>query len=255
MSKLTPTGKFWLTYFLFLFLVAMSGISWADPSATSQSASGAQSGAASQAGAAGIVINEAPGVAGAGERIGAFATKTSVDFGTTNVDASDFKDRAPGVFAAGVTAGGSNPCVVSIGGGLSVPGGGINFANAYNDGECNIRETLRLVAAISTAAKIGDPVEKGNQILLREIACQSVTMWDAFERTYNVTNDQRYFCENERPENKGRFIAGRIRHAASGGSRDIAYDLDGGNPVKHKVVSSMLSQGYEDDAWAMLMED
>jgi len=250
MSKLTPTGKFWLTYFLFLFLVAMSGISWADPSATSQSASGAQSGAASQAGAAGIIINEGASAAGAGERVGAFGTK--VDFGTTNVDASNLKDRAPGVFAAGVTAGGSNPCVVSIGGGLSVPGGGINFANAYNDGECNVRETLRLVAAISNSA------ESGNQILLREISCQSVTMWDAFERTYNSTGDQRYFCENDRPENKNRFIAGRTHHKARGSARTVAdsgYDLDGGNPVKAKVVSSMLSQGYEDDAWAMLMTD
>ena len=228
MSKITPAGKFWLSYFLFLFLIAMSGISWADPTASSGSLSGANAQTQSSSGAIGFIDQ---------------STNTSV------VEAANLKDRAPGVFAAGVTAGGSNPCVVSIGGGLSVPGGGINFANAYNDGECNVRETLRLMAAISSSA------EAGNQILLREISCQSVTIWDAFERTFNKTNDERYFCENERPENKDRFIAGRIRHAATGGSRNVAYDLDGGNSVKHRVVSSMLSQDLEEDAWSMLMTD
>ncbi|HFB07035.1 MAG TPA: hypothetical protein ENJ92_01180 [Chloroflexi bacterium] len=226
MSKLTPAGKFWLSYFLFLFLIAMSGISWADPAASSGSTSGALSGAQSQAGSIGLI-----------------------DSSVNTVEADDGSRAVRGVFAAGVTAGGSNPCVVSIGGGLSVPGGGINFANAYNDGECNVRETLRLMAAISSSA------EAGNQILLREISCQSVTIWDAFERTFNKTGDERYFCESERPENKDRFIAGRIRHAATGGSRNVAYDLDGGNPVKHRVVSSMLSQDLEEDAWSMLMTD
>ena len=83
-------------------------------------------------------------------------------------------------------------------------------------------------------------------------------MWDAFERTYNSTGDQRYFCENDRPSNKGGFIAGRAHHEARGSARTIAaagYDLDGGNPVKAKVVQSMLGQGLEDDAWAMLMAD
>jgi len=31
--------------------------------------------------------------------------------------------------------------------------------------------------------------------------------------------------------------------------------LDGGNSVKHRVVSSMLSQDLEEDAWSMLMTD
>ena len=226
MSKITPAGKFWLSYFLFLFLIAMSGISWADPAASSGSTSGAQSGAASQAGAIGYINNSK---------------------NDSKVDAVEMGHRAPGVFAAGVTAGGSNPCVVSIGGGISVPGGGINFANAYNDGECNVRETLRLIAAISSSA------ETSNQILLREISCQSVTMWDAFERTYDQTGDNRYFCNNERPDNKDRFIAGRMKHSPR--TQNMAYDLDSGNPVKAKVVSSMLSQDLEEDAWAMLMSD
>ena len=221
MNKLTSAGGFWLSYFLLLCLLPT--VSFGE--VTSDSSSGAISGAASKAGAIGFIDQ-------------------SVN--TSKVDAVEMGHRAPGVFSAGITAGGSNPCVVSIGGGLSVPGGGINFANAYNDGECNVRETLRLMAAISSSA------EASNQVLLREISCQSVTMWDAFERTFNATGDERYFCTNERPEDKGRFIAGRARHAPVS---NVAYDLDGGNPVKHKVVSSMLSRGYEDDAWAMLMEN
>ena len=213
---------------ILLPMMFIASVSFAEPLADSNSSSGSLSGAASQAGAIGFIDQ-------------------SVN--TSTVDAVDMKDRAPGVFSAGVTAGGSNPCVVSIGGGLSVPGGGINFANAYNDGECNVRESLRLMAAISSSA------EAGNQILLREISCQSVTMWDAFERTYNETEDQRYFCSNERPENKDRFIAGRVLHKASNKGRVAKYDLDGGNKVKARVVQSMLSQGYEDDAFAMLMED
>ena len=229
MKSLTSAGRFWSVYFVMLICLGGYSVAQADPAASSGSTSGALSGAQSQAGSIGLI-----------------------DSSVNTVEADDGSRAVRGVFAAGVTAGGSNPCVVSIGGGLSVPGGGINFANAYNDQECNIRETLRLMAAISSSA------EAGNQVLLREISCQSVTMWDAFERTYNATSDERYFCENERPEESKRFIAGRIHHKARGSARSVAdagYDINGNNPVKHAVVSSMLSQGYEDDAWAMLMED
>ena len=224
MNKLTSAGKLWSVYFLFLICLGWGTISYG-AGVSSGSQSGALAGAASQAGAIGMIDQSSS---------------------NTTVDAVEMGHRAPGVFSAGVTAGGSNPCVVSIGGGLSVPGGGINFANAYNDQECNVRETLRLMAAISSSA------ETSNQILLREISCQSVTMWDAFERTYNETGDNRYFCTNERPEESKRFIAGRARHAPVA---SVAYDLDGGNRVKAQVVKSMLGQGYEDDAFAMLMED
>jgi len=209
---------------LFLAFTMFGTISYADPAATAGSTSGALSGAQSQAGSIGYIDN-----------------------GTHTVEASNLKDNAPGVFSAGVTAGGSNPCVVSIGGGLSVPGGGINFANAYNDKGCDIRENLRLMAAISSSAEVS------NQVLLREISCQSVVYWDAFERTYDATGDSRYFCANERPEDNKNFIAGRLKHNPR--TQNMAYDLDGGNSVKHQVVSSMLSQGYEDDAFSMLMED
>ena len=199
----------------FLFLTCLSSISYADTKADAQSGSIA----GSQSGAIGFIDQ---------------SSRTS----NSTVKASDLKDRAPGVFSAGVTAGGSNPCVVSIGGGLSVPGGGINFANAYNDGECNVRETLRLMGALSSSAT------EENQVLLREIACQSVTMWDAFERTYNVTNDPRYFCENERPENKLGFIAARTRHKAKGSTMASTTST-----LSTPVV---LNSGIQQDVWANL---
>lgn len=163
----------------YLFILCLSclllpSISFGD--ITSDSASGSIAGSASQSGSIGYIDN-----------------------GTRTSEAADFGERAPGVFAAGVTAGGSNPCVVSIGGGLSVPGGGLNFANAYNDTECQIRESLRLFAAIT------HPAEGTNQILLREIACQSVVYWDAFYRVYSETHDDTYYCSNERPETEERL--------------------------------------------------
>ena len=97
-------------------------------------------------------------------------------------------------FAAGTTAGGSNPCVVSIGGGGSGSGFGFNFSQAYNDGECQIRESVRLMSAI---VKGDDPQ---NQIFLREVTCQSTIYWDAMERTYAETGDMRFYCDNPRPE-------------------------------------------------------
>lgn len=233
--KLTTAGKFWLSYFLFLGLLLTASTTYAD--VTSQS--GSYSGAASQAGS--------QAVSGQGQG-------QSIDMGSTNVEAANLHDRAPGVFAAGVTAGGTNPCVVSIGAGLSVPGGGLNFANAYNDGECNVRETLRLMAAISSSA------ETGNQILLREIACQSATLWDAFERTYNATGDERYFCGNERPNVDNKFKAARnfytpkpskwVVTPAQNDSMATPYSKQ-----EQNIVRAMLLDGNESDAFAMLMED
>ena len=126
-----------------------------------------------------------------------------IDSSTTNVEADDGSKRVAGVFAAGVTAGGSNPCVVSVGGGVGLSGFGINFANAYNDGECNVRESLRLMAAISMSD------QPSNQIMMREIACQSLTYWDAMERTYMETEDDRYYCSNERPNDAEKSLSFR----------------------------------------------
>jgi len=119
------------------------------------------------------------------------------DHSTTRVEAADLGDAVPSVFAAGVTAGGSNPCVVSVGGGASFSGGGFNFARAYNDGECQVRESLRLMVAI-----LPNNADKGSQMLIRETACQSDIYWQSMERVYINTKDDRFLCTNPRPDNK-----------------------------------------------------
>ena len=116
-----------------------------------------------------------------------------IDNSTRVTEAADVKHRNPGVFAAGVTAGGTNPCIVSVGGGASASGVGINFAQAYNDKECTIRESLRLMAAVATNTP-------NNHVLMRNIACQSQVYWDAMEMTAQETGDARYGCPNPRPE-------------------------------------------------------
>ena len=118
------------------------------------------------------------------------------------------------MFSAGVTAGGSNPCVVSVGGGASGSGFGINFARAYNDGECQIRESLRLMVAI-----LPNNNDVGSQMLIRETACQSDVYWQSMERVYLKTLDDRFLCTNPRPDNKPIAIRDRavekVNHTAS----------------------------------------
>jgi len=145
---------------------------------------------------------------------GSGALATNIDFGDNNSRGSDMSDNAPGVFSAGVTAGGSNPCVVSVGGGVSGPGYGVNFARAYNDGECQIRESLRLMVAI-----LPNNNDTGSQMLIRETACQSDVYWQSMERVYIQTNDDRFLCTNPRPDNKPIAIRDRavekVNHTAS----------------------------------------
>jgi len=143
-----------------------------------------------------IVIGTNGGARAAGST-GALSSGASLSFTDSSVktyEASDLSKSVPGVFAAGTTAGGSNPCVVSIGGGGAGSGFGFNFSQAYNDGECQIRESVRLMSAI---VKGDDPQ---NQIFLREVTCQSTIYWDAMERTYAETGDMRFYCDNPRPE-------------------------------------------------------
>ena len=137
-----------------------------------------------------------------------------IDQSHTTVEAADLGDSVPSVFAAGVTAGGSNPCVVSVGAGASASGVGINFARAYNDGECQIRESLRLMVAI-----LPNNNDKGSQMLIRETACQSDVYWQSMERVYLTTQDDRFLCSNPRPDNKPIAIRDRavekVVHTAS----------------------------------------
>ncbi|RLA66546.1 MAG: hypothetical protein DRQ78_04145 [Epsilonproteobacteria bacterium] len=194
----------YITNLMLVATMVISGAAFADPTASSGSLSGAFANTNSTAGAIGFIDQ---------------SSNTSI------VEASDLSKSVPGVFAAGTTAGGSNPCVVSIGGGGSGSGFGFNFSSAYNDGECQIRESVRLMSAI---VKGDDPQ---NQIFLREVTCQSTIYWDAMERTFAETDDMRFFCDNPRPEN------------------GIVKIRDRKHPVAHRVVKVQpVSVGYANNS-------
>ena len=119
---------------------------------------------------------------------------------TSRVDATDFSERAPTVFVPGL-AGGSNPCIGSwsIGGSVGatsvVPGFGLSGGKAYVDEECNVRETLRLAAALSPQEQ-----DEKQRLFLKNIACQSAVMAAALEMTAAETGDPAYGCSGELPE-------------------------------------------------------
>lgn len=168
--------KFNFLLIMVAFLFAGSAV--ADSTAISASQSGAISGSLSS----GQVANDNVG-------------NSSFSYNSSVTNNANNKDLAPTLFAPAL-AGGTNPCLVSMSGGVSTGGFGLSLGNAYVDQECQIRESLRLMAAISNAT------ESANQTLLREIACQSVVYWDAMERTASGLNDKRYHCMNPRPDDR-----------------------------------------------------
>ena len=177
-----------ITMVLGLCLVSIPAFADSNANANSGALSGSQSGAYS-----------------GGSQSGAVLLLDQSDHSATTIEASDLSEAVPSVFSAGVTAGGSNPCVVSVGGGASIAGGGFNFARAFNDGECQVRESLRLMVAI-----LPNNNDKGSQMLIRETACQSDIYWQSMERVYINTNDSRFLCTNPRPDNKPIAIRDRV---------------------------------------------
>lgn len=136
--------------------------------------------------------NAISGSLSSGQATNADIGNSSFNYNSTVTNNANNKDLAPTLFAPGLV-GGTNPCVVSMSGGITTGGFGISAGNAYVDKECEVRESLRLMAAISNAQ------ESANQTLLREIACQSAVYWDAMERTSTSLDDPRYHCLNPRP--------------------------------------------------------
>lgn len=119
---------------------------------------------------------------------------------TSDVDATDFAERAPTIFVPGL-AGGTNPCIVSwsVGGSVGatsgVPGFGLSGGRAYTDVECEVRETLRLAAALSPPEQ-----DDRQRLFLKNIACQSKVMAAALEMTAAESGDPSYGCSGELPE-------------------------------------------------------
>lgn len=133
---------------------------------------------------------------------------TFVNRPVSTVHGSDFSDRAPTFFVPGL-AGGTNRCIVSfsaggsIGGTGGLPGFGFSGGRAYTDPECNVRETLRLAAALSP--KEPDRVQR---MFLKNIACQSKVMAAAMEITAVEAGDPSYACAATLP--KGTEVSMRL---------------------------------------------
>lgn len=121
-----------------------------------------------------------------------------------NYDSPDASDRAPTIFVPAL-AGGTNPCIVSwsagasIGGTSGLPGLGFSGGNAYTDPECNVRETLRIAAALTPKEFASEKDRDASQAFLRSIACQSKVMAAAMEMTARE-HGAKYGCINTLPE-------------------------------------------------------
>jgi len=225
-NKEKTMKKILITMVLAFSLISIPAFADSSANSGSSSNSGASAGSSANGynngqGQALILGGGQAGINGGEAGVGAFAT---VDRSITHIEASDLGDAVPGVFSAGVTAGGSNPCVVSVGGGASIAGGGFNFARAFNDGECQVRESLRLMVAI-----LPNNNDTGSQMLIRETACQSDIYWQSMERVYINTNDSRFLCTNPRPDNKPIAIRDRVMEKV----------------VKTAVKSPVIGSNYE----------
>jgi len=139
--------------------------------------------------------------------IGAAQSGSSLNYAPTSnyrEQTPDVGDRAPTIFVPGL-AGGTNPCIVSwsvgasVGGTSGVPGIGLSGGKAYTDDECNVRETLRLAAALTPKQFSDEQDREASQAFLRSIACQSKVMAAAMEITA-MEHGAKYGCPNTLPE-------------------------------------------------------
>lgn len=184
-------------------------------------------------------------LAGNSSQSGAVAGSASLGFNsqgvevnfTSNggkVDRADFSDRAPTVYAPGLT-GGMNECIVSISGGASIGaniGAGISFGKAYVDAECQAMN-----AYTKTANTVSSKTEIG-RLLIKHSACQSKYMWDNYEMTAFVTGDKGIGCPNTRPD--GGLIEVRMQSANEPLAVQVVT-MEGVPAVKYQA------QGSDDD--------
>jgi len=148
-----------------------------------------------------LLADSSAGATGIGA---ATSQSTFVNQPSNSYDSSDFAERAPTVFVPGL-AGGTNPCVVSVALGLSagaqssMPAVGVSYGSAHTDEECEVRETLRLAAALTPKQFSSEGERAASQTFLRSIACQSKVMAAAMEMTAKE-HGAKYGCLNELPE-------------------------------------------------------
>lgn len=197
---------------LMFMLMLVPFMAQADVNSTSQAASGSFAGSASQ-------------------------TSTYIDQSgnVSQVDAAKMERLVAPVFAPALSSG-TNPCAISISGGITIPGiGGIAGGGVYNDKDCNVRENLRIVGAM--VRKDDNPT---GAILIKNIACQSAQLWDAIEMTAIESGDTDMACRNERPDDPQEYVVLRPQPLPQ------SYD----SQVAHRSViePSAMAVSYEDDS-------
>lgn len=128
------------------------------------------------------------------------ASSSFINAPVSDIEGSDLSKRAPTIFVPGL-AGGTNPCIVSTSGGVTIggtggiPGFGVSGGKASVEKECEVRESLRLAAALSPK----EPDRK-QRLFLKNIACQSKVFAKALELTSAETNDANYSCYGALPK-------------------------------------------------------
>ena len=133
---------------------------------SADSASGSQAVSGSQAGAVGLIVNQGAGRAAAPAIGSTLSYSDTRSYNTTN-ESVDLGDTVPNLWVPGPGGGGTNPCIVTVGGGAVGSGFGLGFSRGYNDEECQVRETLRIMAAQM------NPESPQADRVMKNIACQS----------------------------------------------------------------------------------
>ena len=180
-----------------------SSPTWAQVNAGAYSGSASQSASRSSSGAAaignqagsysGINIGTGGTSGASGSGAPAIGSSLNYNYSSTNnskVEAVDLRDTVPSMWAPGLGGGGSNPCVVSGSGAAVGSGFGISIGGSWNDGECQIRESLRVLGG-----QLNGKAREA-QVLQKNIACQSDIMRMALNQTARETGQASMKCSS-----------------------------------------------------------
>ena len=213
-----------------LFLIFIAETSQAQTSASSGSASQSQAGAAAGAsiniGGGGTSGGGIGSTGGAGLTGGGASTSygsaqgQSITYSPQSnsyVKGSDYGDVVPNMIAPGLGGGGSNPCVVSISGAGVGSGFGLAFGRSWNDEECTVRESLRVMGGqLNSESRYAQTMQKN-------IACQSEVMRKALNQTARETGQPGLKCASTFGEDttapKAQQVAYRSTNGASAAPR------------------------------------
>jgi hypothetical protein len=109
------------------------------------------------------------------------------------VEGVDLSKTVPAFVLPGLTAG-SNPCALSVTAGGSGAGFGFGVGWVYQDQDCGVRENMRIVGGMLRANN-----NPNGQLVMKNIMCQSSSMWKAMELSSIEGGAKNLRCINEQP--------------------------------------------------------